>query len=72
MSQYTLHIVEDDEASIKLLRSVFDGEYILRADTSAEDCLACLEQEGPPDVFLLDVGLPGEDGYTLCEELRKH
>lgn len=68
---HTLHIVEDDASLIKLLRSVFEGDYALRTDTSAEDCLARLDREGPPDVFLLDVGLPGQDGFSLCEQIKQ-
>jgi two-component system OmpR family response regulator len=41
-------------------RSVADGEAALRA--AAED---------PPDLIVLDVGLPGRDGFEVCRELRE-
>ncbi|HEX4901409.1 MAG TPA: response regulator transcription factor [Acidimicrobiales bacterium] len=40
-------------------RAVADGEAALRA--AAED---------PPDLIVLDVGLPGRDGFEVCRELR--
>jgi DNA-binding response OmpR family regulator len=41
------------------------------ADEAADGRLALLMAlENPPDVLLLDVGLPGLDGMRLCERLR--
>ena len=40
----------------------------------ASDGLAGLQMalDAPPDVLVLDVGLPGLDGLRLCERLRTH
>ncbi|OYW83189.1 MAG: hybrid sensor histidine kinase/response regulator [Asticcacaulis sp. 32-58-5] len=36
-----------------------------------KDAIA-LAQAAPPDVILLDIGMPGMNGYEVCRELRKH
>ena len=52
--------------------------WVLAADgwrvEEASDGRAALQMalEQPPDVLLLDLGLPGLDGLALCETLRAH
>lgn len=38
---------------------------------SVVDALAAIERTAP-DVLVSDIGLPGEDGYTLIQRLRRH
>lgn len=65
-------LVVEDEASIRgfininLKRNNYD---ILEA-TSAEEALELVETT-IPDIALLDVMLPGRDGYILCKTLRE-
>ena len=65
-------IVEDEEAirefeAINLKRS---GYETVEAG-SGEEALAIFEAEPDFDIALLDVSMPGMDGFTLCKELRK-
>lgn len=66
----TIFLVEDDPASARLLQMMLKNEAEIEVFGQAEDCLMRLE-ECKPAVFLLDVGLPGIDGYTLCEQLKQ-
>ena len=38
---------------------------------SGEEALAVYEEHGDIDIALLDISMPGMDGFTLCKELRK-
>ncbi|MGH9795428.1 MAG: PAS domain S-box protein, partial [Candidatus Acidiferrales bacterium] len=49
-----------------LLRSA--GHVVTRADNGEAALAAALRE--PPDIILLDLGLPGLDGYTVAERLR--
>lgn len=69
VTPYSIFAVEDDPASLRLLQAVFQETYALETFASAEACLARLDT-GTPDLFLLDVGLPGVDGYELCRQLK--
>ncbi len=65
-------IVEDEEAirefeAINLRRS---GYETVEAG-SGEEALAIFDAEKDFDIALLDVSMPGMDGFTLCKELRK-
>lgn len=68
-------LVVEDEAGIReLIRSMFTRQYDVTtvADgASAWDRL--LERaDDPPDVVVLDVMLPGLDGFTLLQRMRDH
>ncbi|MCL6522711.1 MAG: response regulator transcription factor [Firmicutes bacterium] len=68
-----LHIlVVDDEPAIRQVvhdRLSQEG-YRVSAVASAEEALALLERERP-DLAIVDLMLPGLDGFTLCERIRE-
>ena len=66
----TIFLIEDDPASARLLQMMLKNNAEIEVFEQAEDCLMRLE-EGKPSVVLLDVGLPGIDGYALCEQLKQ-
>ena len=65
-------LIVEDEASIRrfisinLVRSNFE---VIEADTGELGVKLVKEQK--PDVVVLDIMLPGIDGYKVCEEIRK-
>ncbi len=68
---FTLFIVDDAKSARILLESAFGQECRVESFATAEDCLARMQQDDcAPDLFLLDVDLPGMDGYTLCREIK--
>jgi DNA-binding response OmpR family regulator len=68
-TDYKIFIVDDDETIRLLLESMLVENYALELFDSAESCLARMES-GLPDLFLLDVGLPGIDGFELCRRIK--
>ena len=63
-------VVDDIEANVRLLQAKLEAEYyeVLTARDGPEALKACL-QEGP-DIVLLDVMMPGMDGFEVCRRLR--
>lgn len=63
-------VVEDDEKSRRLLRDVltWHGFTVVEARTG-EDALEAV-RESPPDAALLDIQLPGLDGFEVLKALR--
>ena len=63
-------VVDDILANVKLLEARLSAEYfdVLTAHSGME-ALAVLEAERV-DVVLLDVMMPGMDGFAVCEALR--
>jgi DNA-binding response OmpR family regulator len=63
-------IVDDEPAIVAALRERLEREgFAVLVATSGEQALAMLA-EAPPDLLLLDVGLPGIDGFELLRRLR--
>ena len=65
-------IVEDEEAirSFEAINLKRVGYNIVEAG-SGEEALAIFDAEPDFDIALLDISMPGMDGFTLCTELRK-
>lgn len=68
-NDYTVFVVEDDKTTRLLLKSMLGTEYGVESFDSAESCLDRLAHI-QPNLFLLDVGLPGMDGYDLCRNIK--
>lgn len=68
--QATLLIVDDVPANIEVLRGVLRNHYRLKAATSGARALQIAALEPMPDLILLDVMMPGMDGYEVCRQLK--
>ena len=64
-------IVEDDEDGRDVLKTALEqcGATVTTAASAAE-ALLVLSRE-VPDILVSDIGLPGQDGYELLQEIRK-
>jgi two-component system cell cycle response regulator DivK len=63
-------VVEDNPASQMLVEAILQGHgYQLRFAASAPEALASIERDRP-DLILMDVQLPGQDGLSLTRELK--
>ena len=70
--QIRILVVDDDEAIRELLLDYLGGQgYRVEAVADSVQMRAWLA-EALPDLVLLDVGLPGEDGLSLARYLREH
>jgi len=65
-------VVEDDDGFAAALRDALSarGYATTRATTGAE-ALQAVRGPQPPDLVLLDLGLPDGDGLQLCSRLRR-
>ena len=64
-------IIEDDPAIREELTLLLENEgYLPLTVTNFDDIRGQAVRERP-DLILLDIGLPGKDGFSLCAALRK-
>ncbi len=66
---YKLLLVDDEPVNLQLLRQILRNQYELSFAKSGEAALASVQREHP-DLILLDVMMPGMDGYMVCRQLQ--
>jgi adenylate cyclase len=67
----TILVVDDLPQNVRLLDAVLTPRgYRVVPATSGEEALRLLAEQ-PPDLVLLDVFMPGVDGYEVCRRIRR-
>jgi CheY-like chemotaxis protein len=65
----TLLIVEDTELDRELLVQIFEGMYDIRVAPDGRTAYELVSKE-PPDLILMDIGLPGLSGLDAVSAIR--
>lgn len=68
--QYTVLIVDDDSVTRLLMRQALQEPNIVIVEADNGEQALTLFVEHLPDITLLDVSMPGMDGFTCCRRLR--
>ena len=72
MPKQKILIVDDDTNISELISLYLNKEcFETRCEENGEDALKAFS-EFHPDLILLDLMLPGMDGYQVCREIRRH
>ena len=72
LSQASILLVDDTVANLRLLTSILEPlGYEARPATSDRQALSAAEH-APPDLVLLDINMPGTNGYEVCEAFKAH
>jgi signal transduction histidine kinase len=65
-------LVDDEPWNVEVLESFLNGHgYIINKAYSGEEALSAVGKE-PPDIVLLDVMMPGMDGFDVCRRLKEN
>jgi len=62
-------IVDDDERNRRILYEILGDDFILEDAEDGESALDILPRF-TPDIILLDIMMPGIDGYEVCRRVR--
>ncbi len=68
-SQYHLLVIDDDAFYLEMARTVLGRDYQITTAGSGEEGIR-LASEQKPDLVLLDVEMPGMDGYETCLKFK--
>ena len=65
-------IVDDERYYIKILTEILHEDYKIMAAKDCESALKAAQNLNPPDLILLDIMMPGMDGYAICKQLKEN
>jgi len=69
-SEFKVFVVDDDPATLEIMQAILESECQVETFPGAEACLERITSD-KPDMFLLDVSMPGMDGYSLCSRIKE-
>ncbi len=64
-------VVDDEPAGLALMGGLLENYYTVKVATDGETALGIAAAEHPPDLILLDIMMPGMDGYEVCRRLKE-
>ncbi len=68
---YHLLLIDDDFAHLQLMKTTLEREYTVSIASTGVHGLE-LAAERKPDLILLDLSMPGIDGYEVCKRLKEN
>ena len=68
---YHLLLIDDDFAHLQLMKTTLEKEYTVSIASTGVHGLE-LAAERKPDLILLDLSMPGMDGYEVCKRLKEN
>jgi len=69
-AQKLILIVDDTPLNIGVISGALKDSYKTKVATNGEKALALASSEEKPDLILLDIMMPGMDGYEVCSRLK--
>jgi two-component system sensor histidine kinase/response regulator len=70
--QPTLLVVDDVPENLRLIADLFEGRYKVKVAANGAKALTVCTADNPPDLVLLDVMMPGMDGFEVARRMRAH
>jgi phosphoribosyl 1,2-cyclic phosphodiesterase len=70
MRKLTVHVMDDSPSHLQIVRGLLEKNgHAVTTSTSSEEALRTIPGE-KPDCVLVDLMMPGIDGYEVCRRLR--
>jgi len=66
----TVLVVDDTPDNLTMMTGLLANDYKVKVSNSGEKALRIATGKSPPDLILLDIMMPGMDGYEVCRRLK--
>jgi len=70
MNNSRLHIVEDSEMTLYLLKNELSDEYSITTSKNKDEFFSFLKKNITPEIYLIDITLPDITGFEILEILQ--
>ena len=67
---HSILIVDDEPSNLQVLSQILHPLYQIKVAQSGEDALKIIFEQSKPDLILLDIMMPGMDGYAAIETIK--
>jgi len=67
----TIMLVDDSPENIKILSAALSAQYTVKVVNSGQQALKTVVAQSP-NLILLDIMMPGMDGYEVCKQLKRN
>lgn len=71
-AKQTILVVDDTPENIDILSGVLRKEYKIKAALDGQKALNIAQSSPHPSMILLDIMMPGIDGYEVCRQLKSN
>jgi putative two-component system response regulator len=68
-SKPTILVVDDAPDNLSLMSSLLKDDFRVKVASNGEKALKIAQADPGPDLILLDIMMPGMDGYEVCQRL---
>ena len=72
IKKHTILIVDDVATNLDLLKGLLINQYNVKVANNGSLALKIAQMIPAPDLILLDVMMPGMDGFQVCEQLKRN
>ena len=66
----TILVVDDTPDNLTFISGLLKDDYRVKVANNGEKALTIAQSANPPDLILLDIMMPGLDGYEVCRQLK--
>ena len=66
----TILVVDDSPENIDVMNGILKPDYKVKVALNGEKALKIANSDKPPDLILLDIMMPGIDGYEVCRQIK--
>lgn len=71
MTRSKILVVDDEPKNVELLEALLSRDYDVTIAHDGNEALLIVDKD-PPDLILLDIMMPGINGYEVCDKLKQN
>ncbi len=72
MTRYTILVVDDNPKNIDVFKVLLEKHFKVKAAISGQKAIELCEKDGDIDIILLDILMPGLDGFEVCQQIKSN